>query len=243
MFSRNHAALALCPVAALVVGCGTGSSSGSNNQAKTRAVSGLASESPRDRVGATPSAPTRGIATAIAVAKHIYNNEITGVRARGDMRLLASDQALLHDLSRGQLAAAQAEAFRQMTSHRTEHITRVSVERGRRLLINAVWNNNGSFVVAPLAQGLDINGRRFGTLLVSIQDVIGYVKLVHIYTGAQVAVRGASGQVRASLTAATHTRLPSSGYLTLSGRRYAAGTFHLRGWGGELLTVSVLKPA
>ena len=189
------------------------------------------------------SAPARGTAGAIAVAKHIYSNETNGVRVHNDARLIASDRVLLNDLSRGELAAAQAEAFRQMTSHRTEHITRVSFRRGRRLLINAVWNGNGSFVVAPLAQGIDISGRRLGTVLVSVQDVIGYVKLVHIYTGTQVVVHGSSGQVRASLAAATHTRLPSSGYITITGQRYGVGTFHLRGWGGELLTVSVLKPA
>ncbi len=157
--------------------------------------------------------------------------------------MIAGYQTLLGDLSRGELAAAQAEAFHQMTSHRTEHITRVSFKRGRRMLINAVWNGNGSFVVAPLGQGLDISGRRLGTLLVCVQDVIGYVKLVHIYTGAQVVVRGASGQVRASLAAAVDTPLPSSGYVTISARRYVAGSFHLLGWGGESLTVWVLQPA
>jgi hypothetical protein len=183
------------------------------------------------------------MAHLIALARRVYGNEINGERVHGDINLIAGDRALLEELSRGELAAAQAEAFHQMTSNRGLHITRVSVTRGRRMLINAVWNKNGTFVVAPLQQPLDIGHRRLGTLMVSVQDVVGYVKLIHVYTGAHLVVRGASGQVRASLPAAAHTHLPSSGYVTIGGRRYAVGSFHLGGWGGEPLTGWVLKPA
>jgi hypothetical protein len=179
----------------------------------------------------------------LAVAKHVYGNEINGGRVHRDLQLVAEDQALLADLSSGALGAAQAEAYRRMTSNPKEHITRVSVTRGRRTLVNAVWNGNGSFVVAPLRQPLDSGGREIGTLLVSVQDVVGYVRLVHLYTGAQVVVRGSSGQVRASLATAVHAPLPSSGYATIGGRRYAVRSFRVSGWGGELLTVWVLEPA
>jgi hypothetical protein len=179
----------------------------------------------------------------IAVAKHVYGKEINGGRAHSDLRFIAADQALLDELSRGELGAAQAEAYSRMTSVPTKHITRVSVLGGRRTLINAVWNRNGSFVVAPLEQGLYLHGRRLGELLVSVQDVVGYVRLVHLYTGAQVVVRGASGQARTSLAAAGHVVLPGSGHVTIAGARYLVGSFSLQGWGGEPLTVSVLEPA
>jgi hypothetical protein len=192
--------------------------------------------------GATAAA-RRGLAGAIAVAKHIYGNEVNGGRVQSDLGFVLRDRVLLSDLSRGRLSAAQQEAHRRMTGNPGLHITRVTVERGGSMVVNAVWNGNGSFVVAPVKRALHVRGRTLGTVLVSVQDVVGYVKLVHVFTGAQVVVRGASGQVRASLAAAGGTPLPSSGYLTIAGQRYIVGSFHLPGWGAELLTVWVLEPA
>ena len=151
---------------------------------------------------ANASATGSKLAGALAVARRIYANEVAGGRAHFDLQLVASDHALLADLARGDLAAAQSDAYRQMTGNAYYHITRVSVTRGGRALVNAVWNSNGSFVVAPLSQSLYRGGRSLGTLLVSIQDVVGYVKLIHAFTGAYAVVRGSSGQVRTSLSPA-----------------------------------------
>lgn len=192
---------------------------------------------------ANASATGSKITGAVAVARHIYANEVSGGRAHFDLQLVASNRALLGDLARGDLAAAQSNAYRQMTGNAYYHITRVSVLRGGRALVNAVWNSNGSFVVAPLSRPLYLGGRTLGTLLVSIQDVVGYVKLIHAFTGAYAVVRGSSGQVRTSLGAAAYVHLPSSGRVTIAGRRYAVGSFALVGWGGEALTVWVLAAA
>ncbi|MHB8490962.1 MAG: hypothetical protein ACYDA6_01945 [Solirubrobacteraceae bacterium] len=128
-----------------------------------------------------------------------------------------------------------------MTSNPGLHITRVSVIRAGRVLINAVWNSNGAFVVAPVTRVLRFHGRSLGTLLVSIQDVVGYVKLIGRLLGAQAVVRGTSGQVRTLLPAAAHSSLPTAGSVAIAGEEYNVGSFHLGGWGGEPLTVWVLK--
>jgi hypothetical protein len=218
---------------------------GSARRAHALSAAGAASQPAPDQVLLTDerSGALPGVAGMIAVAKHVYGNEINGGRVHSDVRFIADDQALLRELSRRELGAAQAEAYRRMTSNRTKHITRVSVLRGRRMLVNAVWNSNGSFVVAPLQEALYSRRRSLGTLLVSVQDVVGYVRLVHLYTGAQVVVRGTSGQVRASLAAAAKAVLPSSGHATVAGQRYVVGSFPLRAWGSERLTVWLLEPA
>jgi hypothetical protein len=182
------------------------------------------------------------LGSAVASAKQLYGNEVDGQRAYHDLRFIASDQLLLEELSRGEYMAAQAEAYLQMINNATRHITRVSVIRGGHALVNAVWNSNGSFVAAPVQQMLRLDGQSLGTLLVSIQDVVGYAKLVHHDTGAQVVVRGASGQVRTSLPAAARAALPSSGAVNIAGAEYDVGMFHRRGWGGEPLSVWVLMP-
>jgi hypothetical protein len=241
------------PLAALVAACGAGTSRSTSAPAHTSTASVTAGDPARDPEphtrAAGPARPRtassgpRSVGALIAVAEHLYGNEINGGRVHYDLAFVAGNQVLLNDLSQGDLAAAQAEAYSQMTGNPVRHITRVSVIKGRRTLINAVWNGNGVFVVAPLEQTLGFHGRRLGTLLVSVQDVVGYVKLVHKYTGAEAVVRGASGQVRASLPAAAHVALPSSGSVTIAGTRYIVGSFHMAGWDKEPMTTWVLEPA
>jgi hypothetical protein len=235
--SAKQRAAVLVPIVVLLSACGA-SSGTSARTARATAQTAASADPSAGGVGAARS-PT-GLARAIAVAKHTYANEINGGRVHFDMRLVAEDQTLLGDLSRGDLAGAQAEAWSTMVNNRGHHITRISVGNGPHALVNAVWNGNGSFVVAPLERPLYFHGRSLGTLFVSVQDVIGYVKLVHVLTGAQSVVRGSSGQLRTSLPAAARVPLPSSGHVTIAGRGYHVASFHARGWGAESLTVWVL---
>ncbi len=176
----------------------------------------------------------------MAVARHLYANEVDGGRVHTDLRLVAGDRAFLNDLASGNLEGAQTEALLVMTRNGARHITRVSVVEGTQVLVNAVLNNNGGFVVAPRERRLQLNGRNLGTLMVSVQDIVGYIKLIHVDTGADALVRGSSGQVRTTLPAAARVRLPSAGPVTIAGRSYRVRSFRVRGWKGEALTVWVL---
>jgi hypothetical protein len=148
---------------------------------------------------------------------------------------IARDPILLNALGRGDVAGAQAEADAQLRSPRNHfvHVTRISVVRGSRALVNATVNSDGVFVVAPGSRALRSHGRTLGTLLVSIQDVTGYVKVVHDLTGADVVTRGASGRVRTSRGAPGGVHLPPSGRVTIAGHRYDVRSFREVGWGNE----------
>ena len=174
-------------------------------------------------------------------ARRAYNRETKGSKLRQETARIAADPILLGALARGDLAGARAEAQAQLLSRSNhfDHVTRISVVRGARVLVNATLNSDGSYVVAPARRALALHGRRVGTLLVSIQDVTGFVKLVHRRTGAEVVVRGRSGQVRASLSAATRA-LPPAGEVRIAAGNYLVRSFGERGWGGEPLTVWVL---
>jgi hypothetical protein len=168
-----------------------------------------------------------------------------GRKLRKETTRIARDGILLDALGRGELSRAQAEADSQLRrpGNHVAHVTRISVLSGSRVLVNAKLNSDGVYVVAPATRVLSIHGRLLGTLLVSIQDVTGFVKLVHKVTGAEVAVRGAGGHVRASLGVAALVRLPTSGQITLAERRYVVRSFHELGWGNERLTVWLLEGA
>ena len=118
-------------------------------------------------------------------------------------------------------------------------MVRLSIVRSGRTLTNV----GGAFVVAPAAMTLHARtGAGLGRLEASMQDVIGYVKLVKRLTGADIVVRGQTGHVESSLTAAPAT-LPVSGTTAVAGVPYVVRSFHETGFGGEQLTVSILARA
>jgi hypothetical protein len=179
----------------------------------------------------------------VNAARTIYYGETQGPRLLEQLGRLARDPLMLSALAKGDAPAAQAEADAQLysTLNHTAHVTRIAVLRGSHALVNATINANGVFVCAPGVRVLRLHGRPLGTLLVSIQDVVGFVKLIHRLVHVQAVVRGASGLVRTSLPAAAHVSLPASGRVTIASRSYLAQSFSEVGWGGEPLTVWVLE--
>src|SRR2546428_752741 len=77
-------------------------------------------------------------------------------------------------------AALRASALRQLFNP-GKHVVRLAVVRRGRTLVDV----GGAFVVAPARRELRAaSGADLGRLEASMQDVIGYVKLVHRLTGA-----------------------------------------------------------
>jgi hypothetical protein len=103
---------------------------------------------------------------------------------------------------------------------------RLRVVRGAR-----VTDVGGKFVVA----GPSVDG-----LTISIQDVLGYVKLVSKLTGQGVIVRGRQGHVVSSDPAFVKAKLPASGAVSVDGQEYQARSFTERGFAGEPLRIWLL---
>ncbi len=194
---------------------------------------------------AAPPPSQASIERALAVAKHLYYNEIYGPRVHHGLRFVEGDSSLTELLAQQRYSEAQNVAYRLMVGNPIRHITRISFVHNGREVINATWNRNGTFVSAPLSKVLRVKGRTIGTLLVSVQDIVGYVKLITRFSPAQAVVRGASGQVRTSLPAAARVSLPSSGSVTIAGVSYLVESFKTYSWGRvpgrEPLTVWVLE--
>ena len=201
--------------------------------------------SPSSAIAQVSTPRPRHIDEIVNAAKAIYYRETKGAKVFQQLGRIARDSILLNALAKGDVAGAQADANAQLRSpvNHLAHVTRISVTRGSRVLVNATVNSDGVYVVAPQARILRLHSRVLGTLLVSLQDVTGFVKLVHRITGAEVVVRGASGHVRTSLGAAAGARLPSSGHATIAGRGYVVRSFGEIGWGNEPLTAWILQRA
>lgn len=184
----------------------------------------------------TVPASTDGVqlATLGGVAKRIYVEESHGTVDQGPLRSLERDNLLVRAAARGDAKAMQAEANRAMVA--ASHITGIRIVRGSRVLGDA----HLPFVVGgTLRPFRRAPGDR---IEISIQDILGYVSLVHRVTGAEVMVRGSSGQGLASLPAATRAVLPRSGRTQVAGRAYDVISFGEPGWAGEHLTIWLLLP-
>jgi hypothetical protein len=184
--------------------------------------------------------PTATQADTLAqVAQRIYQQEVTGTVARAAARRVARDPALDRALADGNAKALRAEALRQLFAP-GKHVVRLRVLRGRRVLTDV----GGRFVVGEAAAELRApDGRSTWRVEVSLQDVLGFRKLVNRLTGADVVIRGSAGHVETSLPAAATASLPASGTVTLQGRSYAVREFSEHGFGGEPLRVWLLVPA
>jgi hypothetical protein len=173
--------------------------------------------------------------TLAGVAQRIYRQEVRGEVGHAAVKRIARDRALLTALSTGNRTALRAAALRQLFNP-GKHVVRLSVVRGGRTLTSV----GGAFVVAPADIELHSHaGVALGRLEASMQDVIGYVKLVHRLTGAQIVVRGRTGHVESSF-AAPPFDLPAAGTTTIAGHTYMVRSFAETGFGGERLTVWVL---
>jgi hypothetical protein len=166
------------------------------------------------------------------VARRIYRQEADGAVGHAAVRRIARDRALVTAADDGDGSALRAAALRQLFNP-GKHVVRLSVVRGDRTLTDV----GGAFVVTPARLRLPGGA----VLEASMQDVAGYVKLVHRLTGAQVVVRGAPGHVESSLPAAAGLALPAAGDTTIAGQAYVVRSFHERGYGAEQLRVSVLS--
>jgi hypothetical protein len=199
---------------------------------------------------ATPAAPARSAAfTSVApvdrltaVARRCYAVEVHGGVTIGTAYRVARDPTLLRTLQSGNAASTRAYVQRQFSAVWYHwHVSRMAIRKG-----SAVVAETGvPFAVAPSQVTLrSSGGRTLGTLDVSVQDVVGFVRFMHRNYPVDVVVRGrGAAHVRSSLPAAAHATLPSRGPVTLSGRRYVVRSFPEIAWGGEPVTVWILAKA
>jgi hypothetical protein len=202
------------------------------------ALAGCGSDS--SKTGACPTCPgvvaqTRAD-TYAAVARRTYRQEVFGDAGGSAFSHISSLPGLRRGLATGDYALARA-ALRDQP---VRHAVRARVTRGSRVLVDVGLD----FVIAGNPRPLVAGGRTLGQLEISIQDVIGFVKLVHRLTGTQVVVRGSlPHHAESSLPAALGAALPAKGPVTVGGRRYVASSFARPGFGGEQLSVWILAPA
>jgi hypothetical protein len=174
--------------------------------------------------------------TLANVAQRIYAHEHARVVAAKTIKQMSANPTLIRALESGNRRRIRAVARKPVLGHEV----RVRVVRGSQVLMDA-----GLPDVVQAAEGelRAPNGADLGRVQVSIQDLIGFVKLVDRETGTRMVVRGRNGHVETMFKAAAHRPLPASGPVKIRGRTYWVREFKEGDFVGKPLQVWMLDPA
>src|ERR1700722_5111584 len=171
-------------------------------------------KSPVARAATTPTAPTAKTPTAKSptatkpppatactnppevlayaagtVAQRIYAAEVRSSETMADKRQIEGDGPLLSAVESGEPGAIEAAVHTLVFSH--THIVRLRVTRGSHVLSDI----GGPYILAPVSGTLRSHGRTIANFVFSVQDDLGYVKLVARFIGAPLILRTSSGPV------------------------------------------------
>jgi hypothetical protein len=152
------------------------------------------------------------------VGERIYQEELHSPDVAATLRSMESSTAFQHAVAAGSVTATRAAILGFFAAH--IHVVRVRVTVGGRLLID----EGGPYALAPVHGTLRSGGRVVGNFEMAIQDDAGYLKLAHLFTGAEVLMRTGSRQVMGTLSPGPAS-VPDRGEVAYRGRTYQAYSF------------------
>jgi hypothetical protein len=173
---------------------------------------------------------------AATVAKRIYLGELSGSETRSDQRQVEGDAPLLNAIASANRGAIDAAVHRLVYSH--THIVRLRITRGSHVLSDI----GGPYIIAPVAGALRLHGRTIARYVLSVQDDLGYVKLVTRFLGVPLVMRAGSHGVPVAGLIPGPPGIPDLGPVTYRGVQYEAISFPARSFPDGHLRISLLLP-
>jgi hypothetical protein len=191
---------------------------------------------PASALSCSGSASQTRVETLARAGENIYKEELASPTVSATLRRLESSLTF-----RSAVAVQNPTATREaidgfFAAH--IHVVRVRVTVGSHLLVD----DGGPYVLAPVRGTLRSGGRVIGRFEMSVQDDAGYLKLAHLFTGAEVLMRVGGRQVQGTLSPGPAT-VPTRGTLSYGGRDYEAYTFTAEAFPSGPLEISLLIPA
>jgi hypothetical protein len=212
-----------------------------------------ATASPPSSTPASPSATSKSSApaqpcgsagaetlarTAGVVATRIYANELSSSEVFTDKRQVEGFSPLLSALQSGNRTAVREAVTSLVFSH--THVVRLRVTRGGEVLADV----GGPEILAPVSGSLHRGGRTLGHYVLSVQDDLGYVKLVNRFIGIPPVLRAGSHTLPiAGALAPGPASIPSHGPVGYRGTTYQAFSFGAQAFPSGPLRISLLLPA
>jgi hypothetical protein len=175
------------------------------------------------------------------VADLIYAGEI-GQSAQKQIRRMQHDKTLLEAVAHRDPAAAKLAIDAVLN----EHVVRMRVSAGGQLLSDV----GGPYVLGPVSAPLRLAGHTIGSVLLSIQDDEGYLRLARRLAGMDVLMYmdvtpGHPQLVKDSLgklPGPALSAVPASGAFRYEGHSFRVFTVHAEAFPSGPLTIRVLVP-
>jgi hypothetical protein len=192
-------------------------------------LASLAASATSPACGPASAATIAGVDTT--VAQGIYAAEIHSHEVSADVAHITGSQALLSALASSDEAGVYAAVHTIVyTPH--WHIVRLRVVKAGRVLADV----GGPDVIAPISGTLRWKGRTLATYVMSVQDDLGYMKLVSRFIGVPVDLYRNGAFLMGTLqpappasSAATSVKLRGATYLlqVLSARAFPSGSLRI----------------
>jgi hypothetical protein len=233
----------LLPLGALAA-CGSAQSRSADGQPLNVQHATVAS-AVRTAVASAPStAPSCGpqaaetlARTAGQVAMRIYALELASREVSSDKRQVETYGPLLSALEGGNRTAIGEAVTSLVFSH--THVVRLRVTRGSQVLADV----GGPQILAPVHGTIRRNGRVLGHYVLSVQDDLGYIKLVTRFIGVPLVL--SAGSHALSIEGAVSPgppAIPTHGAVSYRGKQYQAFSFAAQAFPSGGLRISLLVP-
>jgi hypothetical protein len=152
------------------------------------------------------------------VGERIYQEELHSPAVAATLRHIEHSSAFQRAVTAHDAAATRAAIVGFFGEH--IHVVRVRVTIGGRLIEDL----GGPYVLAPVHGTVRSGGHVVGQFEMAIQDDAGYLRLAHLFTGAEVLMRTGAHQVMGTLSPGP-TNVPARGPVSYGGRSYEAYSF------------------
>jgi hypothetical protein len=153
------------------------------------------------------------------VGERIYQEELHSPAVAATVRHIENSSAFQHAVAAHDATAVRAAIVGFFGEH--IHVVRVRVTVGGRLLEDL----GGPYVLAPVHGTVRSSGGRVvGQFEMAIQDDAGYLRLAHLFTGAEILMRTGGRQVMGTLSPGP-ANVPARGPVSYGGRSYEAYSF------------------
>jgi hypothetical protein len=176
------------------------------------------------------------LAVYTSAAVRIYEGELSGSEVAADVGHVRESTQLLQALASGSRAAVQ-EAVHAIVYAPHWHIVRLRVLSHGQVLADV----GGPYIVAPVTGTLRLHGRTLGTYVMSVQDDVGYVKLVTRFIGAPVDLYRGGVPLMGTLRPAP-ARAAGVSPVHVSGRAYAEQALNLKAFPSGTLQAAIFAP-
>ena len=170
-------------------------------------------------------------------ARRIYSTELHGTETRADIGHITHSAALLRALGESNDAAVRV-AVHGLVYAPKWHIVRLRVISAGRVISDI----GGPYIIAPVTGALRLHGRVLGRYVMSVQDDVGYVKLVTRFIGVPLELyRG--GVPLMGTVGTPPTRVVNDAPVAAGGREYLPRILAMHSFPSGALRVALMLPS